>query len=110
MSSEAWFNVEKGDVFPEQFPTFLFPPGEQRDTFLELHGELAEASFWREQQERLRAGIQEDVFAYSERVRFKNRFGKGKQSVSVSVSPAAKRDGEAGTELDPVSWITRVAD
>ncbi|HVH45647.1 MAG TPA: bifunctional isocitrate dehydrogenase kinase/phosphatase, partial [Labilithrix sp.] len=75
MSSEAWFNVEKGDVFPEQFPTFLFPPGKQRDTFLELHGELAEAAFWREQQERLRIGIQEDLFTYPEALRFKNRFG-----------------------------------
>ncbi|MBX3229229.1 MAG: bifunctional isocitrate dehydrogenase kinase/phosphatase [Labilithrix sp.] len=75
MSSEPWFNVEKGDVFPEQFPTFLFPPGPQRDTFTELHPDLARADFWREQQERLRAGIQEDLFAYSEAMRFTNRYG-----------------------------------
>lgn len=75
MASDPWFAVEKGDVFPEQFPTFLFPPGEQRDAFLELHGDLAEAAFWRGQQERIRAGVQDDVFAYPEAVRFGARFG-----------------------------------
>jgi isocitrate dehydrogenase kinase/phosphatase len=80
MSADPWFNVEKGDVFPEQFPTFLFPPGEQRSTFLELHADLAEATFWRGQQERLAAGIQEDLFAYSERVRFENRYSKGESA------------------------------
>jgi isocitrate dehydrogenase kinase/phosphatase len=75
MSADPWFTVEKGDVFPEQFPTFLFPPGEQRNTFLELHGDLAGAAFWRAQQERLRLGIQDDVFAYSEKARFCVRFG-----------------------------------
>lgn len=73
-SDSGWFNVEKGDVFPEQFPTFLFPPGPQRDIFMELHGDLATAAWWREQQERLHVGIQEDLFAYSEKMRFINRF------------------------------------
>ncbi len=101
MASEAWFNVEKGDVFPEQFPTFLFPPGPPRDVFLELHGELADPAYWREQQERLRLGIQEDLFAYSARVRFKNRYGDGRPDTPVD---------ESRTELDPVSWLTRASD
>jgi isocitrate dehydrogenase kinase/phosphatase len=67
---EPWFSVEPGDVFPEQFITFLFPPGPQRQTFLELHGELTTAGYWREQQERLRAGDEEHVLAYPEAVRF----------------------------------------
>jgi isocitrate dehydrogenase kinase/phosphatase len=73
MSADPWFSVDKGDVFPEQFPTFLFPPGPQRDAFLELHGDLATAAYWREQQERLGAEIQDDLFAYAENVRFRNR-------------------------------------
>jgi isocitrate dehydrogenase kinase/phosphatase len=88
MASEAWFNVEKGDVFPEQFPTFLFPPGPQRDAFLELHPELAGPAFWRAQQERLGAGIQDDVFAYSHLVRFQNRFGGPRRRV---YSPDVRR-------------------
>lgn len=77
MASEAWFNVEKGDVFPEQFPTFLFPPGPQRDVFMEMHGDLADPAFWRTQQERIRVGVHEDLFTYPEALRFKNRFGVG---------------------------------
>ncbi len=77
MSADPWFNVEKGDVFPEQFPTFLFPPGFQRETFLELHRDLTEAAYWRSQQQRLKAHIQEDVFAYGESVRFVNRYAGG---------------------------------
>ena len=74
MSADPWFNVEKSDVFPEQFPTFLFPPGPERELFVTLHPELAQPAFWRAQQERLKAGIQEDLFAYSEKARFRNRY------------------------------------
>ena len=70
MSAEPWFNVEPGDVFPEQFPQFLFPPGRAREIFLELHGDLATPQFWTRQQERLRAGIQEDLFPYAQELRF----------------------------------------
>jgi isocitrate dehydrogenase kinase/phosphatase len=73
MASEPFFTVEDGDVFPEQFPTFLFPPGELRDIFLELHGDLATAAYWRAQQERIRDGVQGDVFPYPEHLRFRNR-------------------------------------
>ena len=61
-------------MFPEQFPTFRGPPGPQRDMFVKLHPDLAQPAFWRSQQERLKAGIQEDLFAYSEK-RFTNRYG-----------------------------------
>jgi isocitrate dehydrogenase kinase/phosphatase len=70
MSAEPWFNVEPGDVFPEQFPQFLFPPGRAREIFMELHGDLADPKFWTRQQERLRAGIQEDLYPYAQELRF----------------------------------------
>jgi isocitrate dehydrogenase kinase/phosphatase len=72
--AEPWFAVDRHDVFPEQFPTFLFPEGKQRDFFFERHGEIADAAWWRSQQERLRAGIQDDLFAYAQEIRFSNRF------------------------------------
>lgn len=71
IASDPWFAVDKGDVFPEQFPTFLFPPGELRDAFLRMHGDLATAAYWRGQQERLAAGIQDDVFPYPESARLR---------------------------------------
>jgi isocitrate dehydrogenase kinase/phosphatase len=77
MSSEPWFSVEPNDVFPEQFPTFLFPEGRARDIFLEAHGDLADASFWSRQQERLRAGLQEDLYPYAHERRFSVRYDGG---------------------------------
>ena len=74
MSSDPWFNVEKNDVFPEQFPTFLVPPGTQRDLFMKTHGELADAGYWIAQQERVKAGIQDDLFPYAQAIRFSKRY------------------------------------
>jgi isocitrate dehydrogenase kinase/phosphatase len=75
MSSEPWFSVEPNDVFPEQFPTFLFPEGRHRQIFLEEHGDLAQASYWSRQQERLREGMQEDLYPYAHERRFSVRYG-----------------------------------
>lgn len=74
MRAEPWFTVEPNDVFPEQFPTFLFPEGKQREAFLELHGDLATAAYWNAQKERILAGVQDDLFAYSQEIRFVNRW------------------------------------
>jgi isocitrate dehydrogenase kinase/phosphatase len=75
MAAEPFFNVEPNDVFPEQFPTFLFPPGIQRETFERLHPELSDPAWWTAVQERLREGIQEDLFAYGQEIRFARRYG-----------------------------------
>ena len=57
-SGEAWFYVGPHDIFPSEFPTFLFTAGRQRELFRELHPELADAGWWRAQQEAIRAGAQ----------------------------------------------------
>jgi len=76
MASDPWFSVEKNDVFPEQFPTFLVPPGRPREIFAERHGELAQASYWTSLQERVKAGFQGDLFPYGEEVRFSKRYAR----------------------------------
>jgi isocitrate dehydrogenase kinase/phosphatase len=75
MAAEPFYNVEPNDVFPEQFPSFLFPPGIQRETFSRLHGELSDPAWWIAVQERLREGIQDDLFAYGHEMRFAHRYG-----------------------------------
>ena len=70
---EPWFSVGPNDVFPEEFPTFLFSPGPSRDVFLELHADLADPAFWIATQERIRANIQDDVFPYPQDIRFRNK-------------------------------------
>jgi isocitrate dehydrogenase kinase/phosphatase len=70
MSAEPWFSVGPNDVFPEQFPQFLFPPGRAHDVFMELHGDLADPAYWVKQQQRLVAGLQDDLYPYDQELRF----------------------------------------
>ncbi len=68
-AGEPWFYVGEQDIFPEELLPFLGFPGRLRDTFLEVHGELLGARWWREIQERLRAGEIVDIFPYREEQR-----------------------------------------
>jgi isocitrate dehydrogenase kinase/phosphatase len=70
MSGEPWYHVEPGDVFPEQFGTFLLGDPRIRAAFLRQHADLLTPQFWQRQQERIRAGIVEDVFPYPHALRF----------------------------------------
>jgi isocitrate dehydrogenase kinase/phosphatase len=73
-AGEPWFSVGPNDVFPEELPRFLCPPGRARQLLGELHPELADPVFWIDAQERLREGVQRDVFPYPQRIRFSKRF------------------------------------
>ena len=64
MRDEPWFHVADNDVFPETFLRFLAFDDRQRDAFLARHGELLEASWWRELQGRLSAGDVVEVLPY----------------------------------------------
>jgi isocitrate dehydrogenase kinase/phosphatase len=70
-SGEPWFSVSPNDVFPQELPTFIFTPGHVRELFMELHADLADPAFWIATQDRIRAGIQDDVFPYPEEIRFR---------------------------------------
>lgn len=71
MSDEIWYPVEKGDVFPEEFGTFLLGEPDVRKVFLEHHRELLTPEFWQEKKERILNGIVDDFFPYPQSVRFK---------------------------------------
>lgn len=47
MRAESWFYVGQHDIFPEEFLKFLSMDRELRDLFLEVHGELLTADYWR---------------------------------------------------------------
>jgi isocitrate dehydrogenase kinase/phosphatase len=66
LSAEPWFYVGEHDIFPEEFLPFLGLRPELRRVFLEAHGELLTAAFWRKLQERLAAGEVLDVLPYPE--------------------------------------------
>lgn len=64
MSSEPWYSVGPLDVFPEEFPPFLFVDIRQRRLFNQLHGDLFSAEYWQGLQAAIRAGKVIDVFPY----------------------------------------------
>ncbi|KRP46923.1 isocitrate dehydrogenase kinase/phosphatase [Pseudomonas libanensis] len=69
MASEPWYSIGPLDVFPEEFPPFLFADAGQRKLFDELHGELYNADYWKGLQDAIRAGKVIDVFPYRRRDR-----------------------------------------
>ncbi len=69
MSSEPWYSVAPHDVFPEEFPRFLFADLGQRKLFNQLHGDLYDADYWKSLQDAIRAGKVIDVFPYRRKER-----------------------------------------
>ena len=47
MRPSDWFYVADNDIFPHQFASFLGFDGEMKERFLEVHGELFTAAWWR---------------------------------------------------------------
>jgi len=70
LSAEPYWSVGPADVFPEQFERFLVGEPRSRALFYEHHRDLLDPAFWSAKQERLKAGVQEDVFPYPEEARF----------------------------------------
>ena len=56
LASETWFYVANNDVFPEQFENFLGMSAELKALFMEHHGDLLCAGYWRQIQEGLDGG------------------------------------------------------
>jgi isocitrate dehydrogenase kinase/phosphatase len=64
MRQEPWFHVADNDVFPETFLRFLGFEGRLLEVFLEKHGELLQAAWWRDLQRRLASGDVVEVLPY----------------------------------------------
>jgi isocitrate dehydrogenase kinase/phosphatase len=69
LAAEPWFHVGEQDVFPEEFGSFLVPPGHLRDAFLGAHRDLLQLDFWLGVQRRLATGEIVDVFPYRREAR-----------------------------------------
>ena len=70
LSAEPYWRVGESDVFPEQFDRFLVSDPRAREIFYEYHADLLDPQFWQGKQQRVAAGLQEDVFPYPEEARF----------------------------------------
>ena len=79
MSAEPWFMVGPRDLFPQEFPKFLFRDDHTREIFMKLHGDLATVEYWVERQRIVREEREESVYPYAQSLRFRKRFGTPKQ-------------------------------
>ena len=77
IAAEPWYSVGPSDVFPAEWPTFLFAPGRDRAVFMERFPELVTARWWIERQDDLRRGVVPDVLAYPDEVRFRATTPRG---------------------------------
>jgi isocitrate dehydrogenase kinase/phosphatase len=73
MSAEPWFSVGPGDIFPEEFETFLGLSGRLAAVFRSHHGDVFEAAAWREWQLRVAQGDRLEVFPYTSEQRLVKR-------------------------------------
>ena len=76
IAAEPYWSMGPSDVFPEQFERFLVGDPGAREMFYEYHRDLLDPSFWLSKQERVRAGLQDDVFPYPEEIRFPRASGR----------------------------------
>lgn len=74
MAAEPWYSVGPHDVFPEEFPRFLFAKPRIKRLFTQLHGEIFDAAYWRGLQASIQQGSVMDVYPYRRRHRFAERF------------------------------------
>ena len=47
LRADSWFYVAENDMFPEEFVKFLAMDADLRDLFMEVHGDLLTAEYWR---------------------------------------------------------------
>ena len=76
LEAEPWFSVGPDDVFPEEWPTFLFPAGRHRELFLETHPELVDPRWWAARQDDVRNEVMPDLFPYPDGLRFSVRYAE----------------------------------
>ncbi len=74
MASEPWYSVGPMDVFPEEFPRFLFANRRIKTLFTQLHGEIFDPTYWQGLQRAIHDGQVMDVFPYRRSRRLLARF------------------------------------
>ena len=71
MAAEPWFYVDENDVFPEELQNFIELSGPLKTEFLEHHADLFDVDFWRQTQDKIRAGELPHIYPYSNRCKIK---------------------------------------
>ncbi|HDT3000959.1 TPA: bifunctional isocitrate dehydrogenase kinase/phosphatase [Proteus mirabilis] len=70
LASEPWYSVAENDVFPEEFRYFLCCDKQVCHYFEAQYRDLLSPEYWQQQQQRIKQGYIEDVYAYPQSKRF----------------------------------------
>jgi isocitrate dehydrogenase kinase/phosphatase len=81
---EPWYSINPNDVFPEEFITFVATDAKVRKLLMELHPDLFDYRHWQMAQKSLAAGIQADVFPYSQKLRFRRTESVEEETVELA--------------------------
>lgn len=73
LASEPWYAIGPHDVFPAEFVRFLGVSRDMRNHLLKHHAELFTAAWWRQVQDRVRAGEVVDFLPYPKDRRLEGR-------------------------------------
>jgi isocitrate dehydrogenase kinase/phosphatase len=68
-NDETWFHVAENDVFPEEFPRFMALKRDYLQVLENAHGELFDAAWWQDVQQRIASGEALDVAPYGDEAR-----------------------------------------
>ncbi|RFF29466.1 bifunctional isocitrate dehydrogenase kinase/phosphatase [Wenzhouxiangella sediminis] len=68
-NDETWFHVAENDIFPEEFPRFMALKRDYLKVLEEAHGELFDAGWWQDVQQRIASGEALDVAPYGNEAR-----------------------------------------
>lgn len=80
MASEPWYSVGDYDAFPEEFIRFITGNPILKRLIIENFNDLFNADYWKSVQEDIRNRRYHDVFPYSEKIRFINRYADGESN------------------------------
>jgi isocitrate dehydrogenase kinase/phosphatase len=70
-ASEPWYEIQKNDVFPEDFRRCMIGRVDLKPHFQDYHTDLFEPNYWRAIQDRIRKGELIHTFPYPEEIRFR---------------------------------------
>jgi isocitrate dehydrogenase kinase/phosphatase len=70
-SPEPWYEINKNDVFPEDFKRWMIGRSDLKPHFLSYHSNLFDPCFWQGLQKRIREGELIHAIPYPEEIRFR---------------------------------------
>lgn len=70
-AAEPWYEINKNDVFPEDFKRWMIGRTDLKEHFISYHKDLFEPEFWKNLQKRIRKGELIHAIPYPEEIRFR---------------------------------------